>query len=147
MTEPEVAPIPGLVGNRWVMTPDQLAELPQLPKHLVVIGSGPESIAVARKYAGQGVPVTLLEGEPGLAAASDPSESMTLSSDLTKQGVKVRTGAKIIELGDLGEAASVEFREGLNSVARIFADVVVVPDAVLSAANASDGNDSGSDRA
>jgi len=143
MTETEPTNVVDLSGNRWVMTPSQLAELPQLPKHLVVIGSGPASIDLAKKYAGQGVPVTLLEAEPSLAAAANPGESLTLSSDLTKQGVKVRTGAKIIELGDLGEAASVEFREGLNSVARIFADVVVAPDA----ADALNSSDSEADRA
>jgi len=138
MTETEPASIPGLEGNRWVMTPSELEELPQLPKHLVVIGSGPDSIALAQKYAAQGVPVTLLESAPDLVAASNSSESMTLSSDLTKQGVKVRTGAKIKEIGDLGEAASVEFREGLNSVARIFADVVIAPELDLADPDAGD---------
>jgi len=128
MSENESAAIKGLKGNRWVMSPSELAELPQLPKHLVVIGSGPASIDLAKKYAGQGVPVTLLEDDPDLSAAAGSSASMDLSSELTKLGVKVRTGAKIIEIGDLGEAASVEFREGLNAVARIFADVVVAPD-------------------
>lgn len=133
-SSPSTPAISGLAGNRWVMSADDLAALPESPKHLVVLGSGQGEIELAKKYASQGVLVTLLEPARNLATTANANDSMTLASELTKAGVKVNNGVDIRAVSDLGEAAAIDYHEGLNSAARIFADAIVASDDIKDAA-------------
>ena len=93
---------------RHAMTP------PEKPTKLLVIGSGAIGIEFASFYNDIGVDVTVIEMLDRVVPVEDADVSAFLEKALTKQGIKVRTGAGVEELkvSDKGVAAKIKLKDG-----------------------------------
>jgi len=90
---PVVPPIPGL-AEAEPLTSDNLWQLTELPRRLVVLGGGPIGSELAQAFARLGSEVTQVEMAPRLLLREDPEVSQLLETRFTEDGIDVRTGTK-----------------------------------------------------
>ncbi|MBX3563856.1 MAG: dihydrolipoyl dehydrogenase [Sphingomonas sp.] len=93
---------------RHAMTPAEM------PGKLLVIGSGAIGIEFASFYNDMGADVTVVEMMDRIVPVEDADVSAFLEKSLTKQGMKIKTSAKIdkIEAGASGVKASISGKDG-----------------------------------
>ncbi|KLI63862.1 dihydrolipoyl dehydrogenase [Aurantiacibacter marinus] len=93
---------------RTAMTP------PEMPKKLLVIGSGAIGIEFASFYNDMGVDVTVVEMLDRVVPVEDKDVSAFLEKSLTKQGITIMTGAGVddIKVTDKGVTAKIKAKDG-----------------------------------
>ncbi|HEX2565707.1 MAG TPA: FAD-dependent oxidoreductase [Burkholderiales bacterium] len=94
---PFVPPIPG-IDKVEVLTSDNVWDLRELPRRLVVLGGGPVGCELAQAFARFGSQVTQIEMLPRLLAREDEEVSAALQSRFASEGVRVLTGHKATEV-------------------------------------------------
>lgn len=99
--EPFVPPIPGLDQVDF-LTSDNLWQLRELPRRLVVLGGGPIGCEMAQAFARFGVQVTQVEMAPQLMGREDPEVAAFLRERFEAEGVRVLTehAAKEVQVKD-----------------------------------------------
>lgn len=104
--------IPGMeVDGKRIITSDELLELKELPKSMLVLGAGAVGTEFASIFQRFGVEVTLVEMMPRILPIEDEEISKELEKALKKGGMKILTGAKLenvqkTETGVTGEAVA-----------------------------------------
>jgi pyruvate/2-oxoglutarate dehydrogenase complex dihydrolipoamide dehydrogenase (E3) component/uncharacterized membrane protein YdjX (TVP38/TMEM64 family) len=88
-----VPPIPGLQDIEY-LTADNLWDLTEQPKRLVVLGGGPIGSELSQAFGRLGTQVTQVEMLPQLLAKEDPDAAQYLYDQLIKDGVDVRLNTK-----------------------------------------------------
>ena len=103
------AHIPDLPGIHDVpyLTASSLLALPELPKHLIIIGGSYISLEFAQMYRRFGSAVTVVEKKPVLASKEDKDISECVRGILEAEGITVRTEAECISLAPHAEGVSV----------------------------------------
>ncbi|MGL5859338.1 MAG: dihydrolipoyl dehydrogenase family protein [Angustibacter sp.] len=91
---PAVPPIPGIDGVP-VWTNHEFVEAPQLPASLVVLGGGAVGCELAQVAARFGADVTLVEGNPRLLAAEEPTAGELVARAFEQDGVRLRLGVRV----------------------------------------------------
>jgi len=94
---PFVPPIPGL-REAQPLTSENLWELREQPRRLVVLGGGPIGCELAQCFARLGTKVTQVEMLPRLMAREDPEFSRLVEERFRAEGVEVLTGHKAKEV-------------------------------------------------
>jgi mercuric reductase len=89
---PSVPTIAGLESIDY-LTSTSLLDLKELPKRLVVIGSGYIGMELGQLFHNLGVKVTLLQRSPRILKEYDPEISEAVTKALTEQGIDLITGA------------------------------------------------------
>jgi pyruvate/2-oxoglutarate dehydrogenase complex dihydrolipoamide dehydrogenase (E3) component/uncharacterized membrane protein YdjX (TVP38/TMEM64 family) len=99
-----VPPIPGLQDIDY-LTADNLWDLKEQPKRLVVLGGGPIGSELSQAFGRLGTQVIQVEMLPQLLAKEDPDAAQYLYDQLIEDGVDVRlnTTATAIEKTDEGK--------------------------------------------
>ena len=124
-----VPPIPGLKDIDY-LTADNLWDLTEQPKRLVVLGGGPIGSELSQAFGRLGTQVTQVEMLPQLLAKEDPDAAQYLYDQLIKDGVDVRLNTtataiektaegKFIVLEKDGKQEKLPFDEILIAVGRI----------------------------
>src|SRR5262249_9694363 len=94
-TGSEPPSLPGLkVGGRGVVTSDEILEVKEIPKHLVVLGAGAVGVEFASIFLRFGSKVTLVEMLPRIVPLEDEEISAELLRVLRKQGMTIHTGVR-----------------------------------------------------
>ena len=94
--EPAVPPIPGLAETGYLTSDtmwDALADRPELPRRLVIVGGGPIGVEMAQAFARLGSQVTLIEAGERLLPKEDEDVAALIETVLRREDVDVRTGA------------------------------------------------------
>ena len=93
---------------RHAMTP------PEMPKKLLVIGSGAIGIEFASFYNDMGCDVTVVEMLDRIVPVEDKDVSAFLEKSLTKQGMTIMTGAGVedLQVSDKGVKAKIKAKDG-----------------------------------
>ena len=94
---PFIPPIPGLAEAR-PLTSENVWDLRELPRRLVVLGGGPIGCELAQCFARLGSKVTQVEMAPRLMTREDPEFSALVESAFRAEGVDVLTGHKAKEV-------------------------------------------------
>ena len=94
---PLVPPIPGLAEAR-PLTSENVWELRELPRRLVVLGGGPIGCELAQCFARLGAKVTQVEMAPRLMMREDPEFSALVAARFRAEGIDVRVGHKAKEV-------------------------------------------------
>ena len=126
---PFVPPIPGL-DQLDVLTSDNIWNLRQLPRRLVVLGGGPIGCELAQCFARLGSAVTQVEMLPRLMVREDPEVSELVERRFREEGVRVLTGHKALRFESdgggkrliaehAGAEVSIEFDAVLCAVGRV----------------------------
>jgi dihydrolipoamide dehydrogenase len=121
---PARPPIPGaeLPG---VLTSDEMLDLKEIPKRLVIIGGGVIGLEFACIYRAFGSQITLLEGLPTILNTVDKEIIKRMNVFIKKQGIDVHTAAMVKEIcpGDADLEVVWEDKKGTNHTT---ADLVLI---------------------
>jgi pyruvate/2-oxoglutarate dehydrogenase complex dihydrolipoamide dehydrogenase (E3) component len=98
-----IPPIPGLDQVPYV-TNETIFDLTEGPGHLIIIGAGPIGLELAQAHRRLGARVTVLEAATPLAK-DDPECAAIVLDQLAREGVAIRTGARIARVD--GTAGSI----------------------------------------
>ena len=90
------AGLPGVaVDNERIVDSTGALSLPEVPKHLVVIGAGVIGLELGSVWRRLGAKVTVVEYLDRITPGMDAETASTLQKSLTKQGFEFRLGAKV----------------------------------------------------
>jgi dihydrolipoamide dehydrogenase len=103
--------VPGVdLDFRRIITSDQAIGLREIPKSLIVIGSGPIGVEFASMFRRFGSSVVIIELLPRLVPAEDEAVSAELERAFRKQGITVHTGASVTAAAASPDAVEVDVR-------------------------------------
>ncbi|MAX57020.1 MAG: dihydrolipoyl dehydrogenase [Alcanivoracaceae bacterium] len=121
---PFVPPIPG-IEEMDILTSDNLWQLEEQPKRLLVLGGGPIGCELAQTFARLGSDVTQVEMLPRLMIREDEEASQIVTRSLQDSGVTVLTNHKAVRFcHDNGEKVLYVEQDGQES-AQPFDQVLV----------------------
>ncbi|WP_297837963.1 dihydrolipoyl dehydrogenase [Pseudomonas sp.] len=127
-TGSEPMPLPGVdVDNKRILDSTGALALPEVPKHLVVIGAGVIGLELGSVWRRLGSQVTVVEYLDRICPGTDLEAGKTLQRSLTKQGITFKLGSKVVQAtsSDTGVQLSVEPAAG-GEAELIEADYVLV---------------------
>lgn len=81
------------IDGEQIITSDEILELKEIPKSLIVLGAGAVGVEFASMFARFGTDVTILELLPRLLPIEDEEISNELAKSFKKQGIKAFTSA------------------------------------------------------
>ena len=94
--------IPG-IELEGVITSDDLFNLTEAPKSLVIIGGGVIGVEMASVFSSLGIKVTLLEALPNILGNIDKDIVQNLKMILKKRGVDIHTSVKVEKIEKINE--------------------------------------------
>lgn len=115
---PAIPPIPGL-DDAGFLTNETIFDLDTLPRRLLVIGGGPVGCELAQSFARFGTEVTLIEQSERLLPNEDANASAIVAAALRRDGVDVRTGARVTAVESVTGGKRVRFVTGSGSRAGV----------------------------
>lgn len=103
-------PIPGLKDVPY-LTNETIFQVPTLPKHLIIIGSGPIGLEMGQSFRRLGSKVTIVDiAEP--LGRSDPDHAKVLIDALKAEGVNFRAPVKTKLISKTARTIKIEFEDG-----------------------------------
>jgi pyruvate/2-oxoglutarate dehydrogenase complex dihydrolipoamide dehydrogenase (E3) component len=96
-SSPAIPAIPGLAETPY-LTNETIFDLAACPGHLIVIGAGPVGLELAQAFRALGAAVTVIEAATPLAQ-EDPECVTVVLDRLARDGVAIRSGAKVRRIG------------------------------------------------
>ena len=88
--------VPGIeIDRKRIITSDEAIHLRDVPKSVVILGSGAVGVEFASIFRRFGSDVTIVELLPRLVPIEDEAVSAELERSFKKQGIKVLTGTKV----------------------------------------------------
>lgn len=95
-TGSEPTPLPGVaIDNQRILDSTGALALPEVPKHLVVIGAGVIGLELGSVWRRLGSAVTVVEYLDRICPGLDDETAKTLQRALSKQGMKFQLGSKV----------------------------------------------------
>ena len=127
-TGSEVASLPGVTPDgEVIVTSTEALALPRIPGHLVVIGGGYIGLEMGSVWRRLGAKVTVIEYAPQVVPAMDAEIGKAFARILTKQGLVLRTGMKVVEARREGAGAVVVVEPTAGGAREeIVADIVLL---------------------
>jgi len=87
------------IDGKRIFDSDQVPELPEVPRDLIVVGAGIIGLEYASMFAALGVKVTLLDQRPVLLEFADREIVESLCFQLRQLGTVFRLGEKVVSVG------------------------------------------------
>jgi pyruvate/2-oxoglutarate dehydrogenase complex dihydrolipoamide dehydrogenase (E3) component len=106
-SEPVTPNIAGLASSRHLVSSTELTQKEVLPERLVVIGGGYLGLEFADIYRHFGADVTVLEAADRLLPREDDDVAQTVVDILAGDGIHLVTGARVVEVRDNANTATV----------------------------------------
>lgn len=103
-------PIPGLKDVPY-LTNETIFQVPTLPKHLLIIGSGPIGLEMGQSFRRLGSKVTIVDIVEPLGR-SDPDHAKVLIDALKDEGVNFRAPVKTTLISKTVRTFKIEFEDG-----------------------------------
>jgi pyruvate/2-oxoglutarate dehydrogenase complex dihydrolipoamide dehydrogenase (E3) component len=103
-TEPAIPPIDGLDGTPY-WTNREAIEAKSMPESMIVLGGGAIGLELAQAFRRFGAEVTVVEALDRLLATEEPEAGQPLAEAFAREGIAVRTGAKVTRVGTGAKAA------------------------------------------
>jgi len=101
--------LPGLQPDSQILTNIEVLSLNDIPKSLIVIGSGAVGVEFASMYKSFGTDVTILEMLPRYVPVEDEEVSKELMRVYRKRGINGFVNAKVEKIEKTGNGVSVSF--------------------------------------
>ncbi|CAM4054779.1 MULTISPECIES: dihydrolipoyl dehydrogenase [Flavobacterium] len=109
-----------------VITSTEALKLPEVPKHLVIIGGGVIGIELGQVYLRLGAKVSVVEYMDRIIPGMDASLSKELTKVLKKQGMKFYTSHKVKSVERAGDVVTVEAENTKGEVVSLEGDYSLV---------------------
>jgi dihydrolipoamide dehydrogenase len=119
--------VPGIEIDRTrIITSDEAIHLREVPKSLIVLGSGAVGVEFASIYRRFGGEVTVIELLPRLVPLEDEAVSAELEKSFKKQGIKSLTGTTVTKATVTGKSVDIEARDANGKTATLSGDMLLV---------------------
>ena len=103
--------LPGYKADDTILTNIEILALPQMPKSLVVIGSGAVGVEFASVFASFGATVDIIEALPRIVPVEDEEVSKELTRAYKKRGIGVNVSCKVEKIEKTGAGVKVSFTD------------------------------------
>ena len=122
-----VRPIPGFeTDGKQVVNSDHILELSEVPKSLIVTGSGAVGSEFASVYHRFGTETTLVELLDRIVPLEDAEVSKELQRAFKKQGIKVETGLKLDKMEKGKKSVKVSGKNAKGETVTLEAEMLLV---------------------
>jgi dihydrolipoamide dehydrogenase len=118
--------LPGYKADDTILTNMEVLTLPQMPKSMVVIGSGAVGVEFASVFKSFGADVSIIEALPRIVNAEDEDISKELLRLYKKRGIDVTVGAKVDKIEKNAEGALVSYTDATGKAKTKQAEKVLV---------------------
>src|SRR5207248_6407526 len=119
--------VPGIEIDRTrIITSDEAVGLREVPKTIVVMGSGAVGVEFASIFNRFGSDVTLVELLPRLVPVEDEAVSAELEKSFRKQGITSHTGAKVTSAKARPDGVDIDAQLADGKAETIHADYLLV---------------------
>jgi len=119
--------VPGIeIDHKRIITSDDAIHLPQVPKSLIIMGSGAVGVEFASIFRRFGSDVTIIELLPRLVPVEDEAVSAELEKSFRKQGIKCLTGTKVTKAAVGANGVDLEAQGSDGKTQKLSADILLV---------------------
>ncbi len=118
--------LPGYEADDTVLTNMQILTLPQMPKSMIVIGSGAVGMEFASVMNSFGAEVTIIEALPRVVPVEDEEVSKELARQYKKRGIDINTSCKVEKIEKTAEGATVTWTDAAGKQQTKKAEKVLV---------------------
>jgi dihydrolipoamide dehydrogenase len=119
--------VPGItIDHKRIITSDEAIHLKEVPKSLVIMGSGAVGVEFASIYRRFGSEVTIVELLPRLVPVEDEAISAELEKSFRKQGIKSLTGTKVTSAKATSTGVDLEATTGDGKTQKLSAEILLV---------------------
>jgi dihydrolipoamide dehydrogenase len=119
--------VPGIAIDRQrIITSDEAIGLREVPKSIVIMGSGAVGVEFASIFRRFGSEVTIVELLPKLVPVEDDAVSTELERSFKKQGIKVMTGTKVTSAVAGADGVALEAQAADGKVTKLQAELLLV---------------------
>ena len=119
--------VPGIEFDRTrIITSDEAIHLAEVPRSLVILGSGAVGVEFASIYRRFGSEVTIVELLPRLVPAEDEAISAELAKSFRKQGIRALTGTRVIKATAHATGVDIEAQGPDGKSQTLAADVLLI---------------------
>jgi dihydrolipoyl dehydrogenase len=119
--------VPGIeIDHRRIITSDDAIGLKDVPKTLVIMGSGAVGVEFASIYRRFGSEVTIIELLPRLVPLEDEAISAELEKSFKKQGIKSLTGTKVTRAAAGATGVEIEAQTPDGKTQKLTAELLLV---------------------
>jgi dihydrolipoyl dehydrogenase len=119
--------VPGVeIDHTRIITSDEAVNLKEVPRSLVIMGSGAVGVEFASIFRRFGSAVTILELLPRLVPVEDEAVSAELEKSFRKQGIVCHTGAKVTGAKADGSGVDIDVQLTSGATERLRADYLLV---------------------
>jgi dihydrolipoamide dehydrogenase len=114
------------IDHTRIITSDEAIHLKEVPKSLVIMGSGAVGVEFASIYRRFGSEVTIIELVKRLVPVEDEAVSVELEKSFKKQGITVLTGTKVTKATATSSGVAIEAEGPDGKTQKISADMLLV---------------------
>jgi dihydrolipoamide dehydrogenase len=114
------------IDHTRIITSDEAIHLKEVPKSLVIMGSGAVGVEFASIYRRFGSEVTIVELVNRLVPVEDEAVSTELEKSFKKQGITVLTGTKVTKATSTPSGVTIEAQTPDGKTQTVSADVLLV---------------------
>lgn len=127
-TGSEPSPLPGVeIDNKRILDSTGALSIPEVPKHLVVIGAGVIGLELGSVWRRLGAEVTVIEYLDRICPGMDLETAKTFQRALTKQGMSFKLGSKVTQAKVSGKLVTLSVEPAAGGAAEsIQADYVLL---------------------
>ncbi|HEU4786426.1 MAG TPA: FAD-dependent oxidoreductase, partial [Gemmatimonadaceae bacterium] len=119
--------VPGIeIDRKRIITSDEAIGMREVPKSIVVLGSGAVGVEFASIFKRFGSDVTIVELLPRLVPLEDEAISAELEKAFRKQGIKVMTGTKVTKAAAGAGGVDLQAEGADGKAQKISAEYVLV---------------------
>ena len=119
--------VPGItIDHKRIITSDEAIHLKQVPKSLVIMGSGAVGVEFASIYRRFGSAVTVIELLPRLVPVEDEAVSAELEKSFRKQGIRSLTGTRVTRATATANGVDLEAQTPDGKTEQLSADILLV---------------------
>jgi dihydrolipoamide dehydrogenase len=119
--------VPGIaIDRKRIITSDEAIGLKDIPKSIVILGSGAVGVEFASIFRRFGSEVTIVELLPRLVPVEDEAVSAELEKSFKRQGIKVLTGTKVSGAKAGAAAVDIDAQTPDGTAIRLSAEYLLV---------------------
>ena len=119
--------VPGIdIDRKRIITSDEAIHLPQVPKSIVIMGSGAVGVEFASIYRRFGSEVMIIELLPRLVPVEDDAISAELEKSFKKQGIRSLKGTKVTKATVNADGVDIEAQTADGRTEKLSADILLV---------------------
>jgi len=100
------------IDGERILTTRQAYPPPEIPEHLVVIGSGVTGVEFTHMFSALGSQVSLIVSRQQVLPTKDPEVAAVLENEFIRRGVKLLKGARAVSAGREGDKVFIACDDG-----------------------------------